>query len=97
MRPTITDNYNTDKNKSKTVAVEMRFLRKIEKISKLDKLRNETVINQLSFKPIRRIIEERQLGCLGQVHRTGDDGITKKIYRGSVPGKNEIGRPLRTW
>jgi hypothetical protein len=38
-------------NKSKIAATEMRFIRRIKKIARRDRIRNETVISGLNIKP----------------------------------------------
>ena len=87
----------TVNNQSRVTATEMRFLRKIEGVTRMDRIRNETITQQLRVKPIEKVGEERQLTWLGHILRMDDTRLTRRIYEARTSGKNRIGRPRLRW
>lgn len=83
----------TEKIRSKITATEMRFLRKVERIIRRDKIMNETVIDKLNMKLVIEVLDEKQLRCLGHLYRMACGGISKEIYKSRIQRKKKIGRP----
>ena len=77
--------------------MEMRFLRRIENKNKMDKIRNETIRQNLQIDPINEKIMEGQLRWFGHVCRMPNDRLTKRVFETRVPGKNKRGRPRIRW
>ncbi|KAK4873823.1 hypothetical protein RN001_013183 [Aquatica leii] len=75
----------------------MRYLRKIKGITRLDRVRNENITEQLKVKPILTLVEERQLGWMGHLLRMDDNRIAKRVYEARTERKNAVGRPRRKW
>jgi hypothetical protein len=63
------ESWTLTKNNKNKIA-EMRFLRRIKRMTKADRVKNETVVSKLNIKPIGLVIGERQLSWLG--HMPGD-------------------------
>lgn len=87
----------TKRNKSRIKAAEMRFLRKIQGITREDRIRNSVIVEELKIKPIEKIIEERQLSWLGHLLRMKEERITKQVYEARTQGRNKVGRPRIRW
>ena len=52
----------TEREKSRLQATEMRMLRKITGVSRLDHVRNETVRERLRLEPVLKKVERRREG-----------------------------------
>jgi hypothetical protein len=48
-------------NKSKIVAIKMRFLRRIKEIRRRDRMKNQTGISELNLEPIELVFDEGNL------------------------------------
>ena len=44
-------------------------------------------MEELNIVPIEKIIEERQLSLLGQVHRMNEERLVREIFEVRMPGK----------
>ena len=73
--------------------MKMRFLRRINGITRRDRIRNRVVVEELL--PIEKVIEQRQLSLLGHVHRMNEERLTKELFEVRVPGKNKAGKQQR--
>jgi hypothetical protein len=51
-----------DTHRSKTQASEMRFLRRVEKVTKRDRIRNQVIREQLQVEPLQECIERTTAG-----------------------------------
>lgn len=56
----------TNNNKGRMIAMEMRFLRKIEGITRRDSVKNTEITTKLKVTLVNEIVEEKQVGWLGQ-------------------------------
>lgn len=56
----------TNNNKGRMIAMEMRFLRKIEGITRRDSVKNTEITTKLEVTLVNEIVEEKQVGWLGQ-------------------------------
>ncbi|XP_050506798.1 uncharacterized protein LOC126886644 [Diabrotica virgifera virgifera] len=87
----------TGRQKSRVNAMEMRFLRKIANRKRTDKIRNETIRQNLKLEPINEKIVEGQLRWFGHVCRMSNERLTKRVFETRVQGKNKRGRPRVMW
>ena len=73
-------------------------LRLLLRITKLNKLRNEDIREQLSMnETILQVVQRRQNQWLGHVLRTKDDRISKNTLVGRMEGTRRIGKPRTYW
>jgi hypothetical protein len=63
VRPTILGSSESWRrnNKSKIVATKMRFLRRIKKMRRSDRMKNQTGISELNLEPIELVFDESNL------------------------------------
>jgi hypothetical protein len=87
----------TTKLKSKLQAAEMRVLRLIHGVTKLDHIRNDTIRSELQIEPLLTYIEKSQLRWYGHIKRRGPENLTKKLLDWKPPGKRNKGRPRKRW
>jgi hypothetical protein len=86
------------KHRNKLLATEIDYLRRSERISRLDKIRNEAIRTKMGIKKnIAQEIEEQQLRWYGHVKRMEDGKIVKQVAELKPQGKRTRGRPINTW
>lgn len=56
----------------------MRFLRKIEAVTRTDNIRNTVIQKQVNVSPIETVIEQRQLGWMVGVYGRGENNSTER-------------------
>lgn len=83
--------------KSKIQAAEMRYLRKVEGVTKFDRVRNEHIRLKLQTESIQTTIDKKQLAWYGHIIRMPEDRQTKLIWRARTTKKKRRGRPQKTW
>ena len=71
---------------------EMRMLRWMSGVTKLERIRGTTKVGEISKK-----VQESRLKWFGQVLRREDEYIGKRVMAMEVPGKRRRGRPKRRW
>ena len=87
----------TQKMKSKIQATEMKFLRRIKKVTKLDKISNTIIREELKVRPILEYIERRQLSWWGHLQRMKNTVQVKKVWEAKIQKTKKRGRPKTTW
>lgn len=87
----------TEKQKSKITAIEMRFLRKMENKTKIDKIRNTTFRQNLKIRPTVEKIEEAQMRWYGHVKRMSEERIVRQVLEARTSKRKARGRPRKTW
>ena len=87
----------TERVRSQVQAAEMRFLRKIEGVTLLDKVRNSNIRKSLNIEPLLLRIERSQLRWFGHVRRMPLERLPKRALLARCNGKRPIGRPRTRW
>ena len=82
---------------SRVQATQMRVLRRIEGVSRVDRVRNEAIRLRLGQEGILDVVRRRQEKWKNRLDEMNDDRITKKVFRGELEGKRPRGRPQRRW
>jgi Reverse transcriptase (RNA-dependent DNA polymerase)/Endonuclease-reverse transcriptase len=87
-----------EKHRSKVNAVGMSFLRSMCGKTRMDKVRNDWVMNECGVKEMLTVKgESNMLRWFGHVERMGDERIAKMVYKGKIEGRRTKGRPRSTW
>ena len=98
--PTLTYGCETwvlkEKEKSRLQATEMRVLRKITGVSRLDHIRNETVRERLGLEPVLKKVERRS-ECWKEKVESRKGSVVEKVLTGEGVGKRPRGRPRKRW
>ena len=79
----------SEMNYSKVKEMEMRFLRRIKGITRMDRIRNTVVVEELTIVPIENVIEQSQSSLL---YKMNEERLAKEIFDVRVPGKNKVRR-----
>ena len=87
----------TTRTSSRLQAAEMKVLRTIRGVTRLDRLRNEQIRSDLSVKPLLSEIEESKLRWYGHVKRMDDRRLARRYLEWKPQGKRPVGRPRKRW
>ena len=86
------------KDMSKVQATEMKFLRAMEGVRRIDKIRNSVIRDKCNVKEsIIEKIQNNRLRWYGHIMRMEDSKLTKTIFQGEVEGRRKQGRPQHRW
>jgi hypothetical protein len=88
----------TEGNKRRVEATEMDALRRSSRISRKDKIRNETIRQQIGLEEtIIKEIEQNQLTWYGHVKRMAEGRLPKITLKWMPKQKRAQGRPKKNW
>jgi hypothetical protein len=87
----------TEQEKKRIGAMEMKYLRRVEGVTKRDRIRNSRIREEIGIESIEDFIEKRQLGWWGHLQRMNDMVPVKRIWETRMHGKRKRGRPRETW
>ena len=76
---------------------EMRMLRWMSGVTKLDRIRNERIRGTTKVGEISKKVQESRLKWYGHVLRREDEYVGKRVMWMEVPGKRRRRRPKRRW
>ncbi|XP_030761519.1 uncharacterized protein LOC115886486 [Sitophilus oryzae] len=87
-----------EEDKRRVLAVEMDYLRRSARVSRLQRVRNEEIRNRTSAQEtlIQRI-EKRGLRWFRHLMRMEDTRWPKRVFKWSPTGRHKRGRPRRSW
>jgi len=88
----------TQKTKSQLKAVEMDFLRRACRVSRLDHIRNDDIVQRTQIEDtIVDRIENRQLIWYGHIMRMGNERWPRKMISYTPANRRKQGRPRTSW
>ena len=76
---------------------EMKMLRWMSGVTKLDRIRNERIRGTTKVGEISKKVQESRLKWYGYVLRREDECVGKRVMGMEVPGKRRRGRPKWEW
>ena len=76
---------------------EMRMLRWMSGVTKLDRIRNERIRGTTKVGEISQTVQESRLRWYGHVLRREDEYVGKRVMGTEMPGKRRRERPKRRW
>ena len=77
--------------------VQAAQMRRIERVNKVDRVRNEVIRERLGQDSILDLVKRRQEKWLTRLQEMNNDRTTKEVFTGDLEGKRPRGRPLRRW
>lgn len=86
----------SERHRSMIRACEMRFLRRIAGVTRMDKISSKTIRESLGVEEIEERIRKRQLSWWGHMVRMADEKIVKQVWEVKAR-KRGRGRPRGTW
>ena len=87
----------TNTNKSRLQAIDMKYLRAVKKVTRLDRIPNDVIRRELEVEHILDRIEQQQLKWYGHLNRMGDSRQVKRIWEARTYGRSQVGRPQKKW
>lgn len=87
----------TNQIKSKVQAAEMKYLRAVKGVTRLHRIRNEDIREELQVEPVLHTIEKQQLKWLGHMYRMKDERQVKRVWQARTDQRRRKGRPRKTW
>ena len=85
------------RHESKLQASEMMFLRRVEGVSRLDRVRNEDVRRSLGQEAVVDMVKEKQRRWKVKMEEMNTDRLVKQVYEEEMTGKRPRGRPKKRW
>lgn len=85
------------KLESRIQSMEMKYLRGVMGVTRIDRVRNSDIREELKIPAITEFIEERQLSWWGHLQRAKEDRQVKRIWEARVKIKRGRGRPKESW
>ena len=87
----------TTRTSSQIQAAEMRVLRIILGVTRLDRMRNEVIRERLNVTSILKIINKNKLRWFGHVKRMDNSRYAKTFLEWVPGGRRPVGRPRKRW
>lgn len=85
------------RHESRIQACEMMFLRRVEGVTRLDKVRNEDVRRSLGQEAVMNIVKKKQWRWKVKMEEMNGDRLVKQVYEEEVTGRRPRGRPRKRW
>ena len=85
------------RHESKLQASEMMFLRRVEGVSRLDRVKNEDVRRSLGQEAVVDMVKEKQRRWKVKMEEMNADRLVKQVYEEEMTGKRPRGRPKKRW
>ena len=87
----------TRRTASRVQVAEMKVLRTLRGVTRLDRLRKEQVRTELSIKSILTDIEESKLRLYGHVKTIENTRLARRYLEWRPQAKRPVGRPRKRW
>ncbi len=87
-----------ESERNKLDVFEMRCLRSMVGVTRMDRVRNEEVKRRARIvKKMSERVDQRVLDWYGHVVRKSEERLTKRVWKAEVSGPNLTGRHRRGW
>ena len=77
--------------------MEMRYLRRVQGVSQLDRVRNENVRQALKQDAVLHVVKARQKVWREKLEQMDDERLVNRVYEEVVLGKRPRGRRRKRW
>ena len=81
----------------KLQAVEMRYLRKVEGVTRMDKVRSDDIRMRLRQEDVVATVYRKKKQWLRKMEEMPEERLVKTVYMEEMPGKRPRGRPRKRW
>ena len=75
----------------------MRYLRRVEGVTKLDRVRNEDIRQRLKQEAVVEVSQKKQRAWKERVDGTEGERLARRAYSEEMNGKRPRGRPRKCW
>ena len=87
----------TERTRSRVQAAEMRFVRRIFGVTRMDQIRNTWIREAINIEPLLLWVEKSQLRWRGHVERMSSERLVKQKFDAEPEGRRPVGRPRTRW
>ncbi len=87
----------TKKTKSQIQAAQMRTLRLIRGVTRLDRMRNDDIREELGVDSVLELIEQNILRWYGHIKRMPEERFPRRSLDWTPQGRRPVGRPRKRW
>ena len=87
----------TKQQQLKVQATQMNVLRKIQGVSRRERVRSEHIRLHLGQESVLDVIRRRQENWKDKLNEINSNRVTKKVYVGEMEGRRLRGRPKMRW
>ena len=85
------------RHESKLQAIQMMCLRRVEGMTRMDRVRNEEVREVLRQEAVLEILKEKQRKWKAKLEQMSEDRLEKKVYMDEAREKRSRVRPRKRW
>ncbi|GJQ79547.1 hypothetical protein Trydic_g16393 [Trypoxylus dichotomus] len=75
----------------------MKYLRRVQRVTKLDKIRSEQIRTDLRVQPVLEFTVQRLLSCWGHLTRINDRRVVKTIWEARISARRKRDRAKESW
>ena len=75
----------------------MRYLRRVEGVTKLDKVRNEDIRQRLNQEAVVEVARKKQRAWKEKLDGMEGERLVRRVYNEEVTGRRPRGRPRKRW
>ena len=85
------------RHRGRVEAMQMRVMRRIEGVTRLDSIRNVDLRDRLKQEGVLDLVKRRQQRWKQRLEEMDDSRIKKRVYDGEIAGRRPRGRPRKRW
>ena len=85
------------RHESRLQACEMVCLRRIEGVSRVDRVRNEDICDSLGQVAMVDMMKDRQLRWKEKLEGMDGSRLVKQVYKGNIARRRPRGQPKKRW
>ena len=85
------------RHESRLGATEMAYLRRVEGVTRMDRVRNADVREAVGQEEVMEKVKRKQRAWKEKLEQMEDNRLVKKVYTEEIAGKRPRGRPRKKW
>ena len=85
------------RHKSKIQAMEMRYFRKVEGVTRLDRVSNEDIRRRLGVEAVLAVADRKKKECRERIEGMSQERLVRRAFEEDVCGRRPRGRPRKKW
>ena len=86
-----------NRHMKKLQATEMRYLRKVEGVTRMDRMRSDDIRERLRQEDVLDTVLRKKKQWLKKIEEMSEERLAKRVYMEEMPGKRPRGRPRKRW
>ena len=85
------------RHRSRIQAMDMRYLRKIEGVSRLDRVPNEDIRRRLGVEAVLAVADRKKKEWRERIEGMSQERLVRRVFEEDVCGRRPRGRPRKKW